>query len=108
MKARIQVEGFDWDEGNRFKSEAKHGISTDEIELFFQQELWVLPDPHHSMTERRFLAIGISPAHHQKPIMVVFTFREKDKQNLVRPISARRMNEREEKKFEEAFRKDQK
>lgn len=107
MKTRVQIEGFDWDQGNRFKSETKHGVSADEIELFFQQELWVLPDPQHSNAESRFLAIGVSPAH-QKPIIVVFTIRKKSNQSLIRPISARRMNEREEKKFEEAFRKDQK
>ena len=107
MKTRIQVDGFDWDDGNRFKSEIKHGVTTFEIEWFFKQELWVLSDSQHSISEKRFLAIGESPQH-QKPIMVIFTIREKGERKLIRPISARRMNEKEEKKFEEAFRKDQK
>lgn len=105
MKTKTKVDGFDWDDGNRLKIEEKHGLSIQEIESFFHQELWVLPDPGHSVIEQRFLAIGLSPFH-QKPMIAVFTMRGRNQLRLIRPISARRMNEREEKKFKEALQTD--
>ena len=102
MKTKISFQGFDWDAGNRRKNEGKHGISDHEIENFFRQRLWVLPAIESPSTEQRFLAIGLSPSH-QKPMIAIFTIRIKSGEKLIRPISARRMNEREEKKFKEAF-----
>ena len=31
----VKVDGFDWDSGNSFKNEAKHGISRETVEAFF-------------------------------------------------------------------------
>jgi hypothetical protein len=53
----MQVDGFDWNEENRFKCQ-KHGVSVAEIEALFRGELMVLPDPAHSGSEERFKAIG--------------------------------------------------
>ncbi len=96
---KIQVNGFDWDEGNREKCQ-KHGLFQKEIEYFFQQkEVLVTPDPKHSDDEERYLAIGRSKK--QRPMFVVFTLRDVNGEMLIRPISARYMHEKEAKKYEE-------
>lgn len=96
---KMQVNGFDWNEGNREKCQ-KHGLSQKEIEYFFQQkEVLVTPDPKHSNDEERYLAIGRSQK--QKPMFVVFTLRDVNGEILIRPISARYMHEKETKRYEE-------
>ena len=102
----MKVDGFDWDTGNSFKNEAKHGLSRDVIELFFGGRVWVGPDPKHSQTEERFLAIGKGPTG--KVMVVAFTFREKSGKRLIRPISARLMHAREVRKYEQAFAQNEK
>lgn len=95
----IQVNGFDWNEGNREKCQ-KNGLSQKEIEYFFQQkEVLVTPDPKHSDEEERYLAIGRSKS--RKPMFVVFTLRDVNGEILIRPISARYMHEKEAKRYEE-------
>ncbi len=94
-----QVNGFDWNEGNREKCQ-KHGLSQKEIEYFFQQKkVLVTPDPKHSDDEERYLAIGRSQK--QKPMFVVFTLRDVNGEILIRPISARYMHGKEAKRYEE-------
>jgi uncharacterized DUF497 family protein len=99
----VKIEGFDWDSGNLFKNEFKHGLPRDAIESFFSGNIWVAPDPKHSSREDRFLAIGNGPS--EKPMIVAFTFRIRAGQTLIRPISARYMHSKEAKKYEQAFAK---
>ncbi len=96
----MEVLGFDWNKANRSKCE-KHGISCISIERFFRQETWIAPDPKHSESEERFIAIG--KHENGRPMFVVFTLRDK----LIRPISARFMHAKEAKKYEQAFAKDE-
>ncbi len=98
-----KIAGFNWDNGNSEKCQ-KHGVSIEEIEaLFFNQKVRVSPDPNHSEKETRFFAIGMSIK--DRPIFVVFTFREIQEERLIRPISARYMHEKEVQKYEENFAK---
>ena len=97
----MSVDGFDWDDGNLFKSEAKHGISKETVEAFFSREVWVGPDPRHSSAEDRHLAIGREPGG--RPMIVAFTIRQRTGQKLIRPISARYMHAKEARRYEEAF-----
>ncbi len=97
----MEVEGFDWNAGNAFKSEAKHGIAREAIESLFQKAVWVAPDPKHSKSEERFLAIATLA--NEKHVIVAFTFRFRSGKRLIRPISARYMNKREIKRYEENF-----
>ncbi len=99
-----KIDGFDWDSGNLFKNEEKHGLSREVIEAFFTQEIWISPDPKHSEAEDRFLAIGREPSS-QRPMIVVFTFRQKSEDCLIRPISARFMHLKEARKYDQAFTK---
>ena len=96
---KIQTLGFDWDSGNRRKCR-KHGLHLDDIEKFFQQSsLFVMPDIHHSRSEERYIAFGPSPKG--RPMLVAFTFRIREEEILIRPISARYMHEKEATEYEE-------
>ena len=90
-------DGFDWDFGN-IKKAQKHGLSLDEIELFFQQEIFILQDQKHSVTEKRVLAVGMSV--HSRSMLVVFTLRSKNNGSLIRVISARHTHKKETELYE--------
>ncbi|MBP7001341.1 BrnT family toxin [Amaricoccus sp.] len=87
---------FDWDDGNRAKAQ-KHGLTLSEIELAMRTGARVAPDPAHSLSEQRFIAIGRTPAG--RPVFIAFCFRGA----RVRPISARYMHAREIARYEAAF-----
>ena len=74
-------------------------FSLTEIERFFQQEFYLAPDRKHSHAEERFLGVGRSSKG--RPMLVVFTLRERDDLTLIRPISARYMHAREAKRYDQ-------
>ncbi len=91
-----QLVGFEWDEGNRYKNEDKHGVLWTEIEeVFFNQPLLLHPDPRHSMEEARCFVLGKTDAGRR--LMVVFTVRH----GRIRVISARPMSRRERRIYEQ-------
>lgn len=94
---QLEFDGFDWDSGNITKAQA-HGLSLGEIEDFFSQELLVLEDKAHSKREKRKIAAGNSKKG--RSMFVAFTMRQKDKLNLIRPISARFMHHKETENYE--------
>lgn len=96
----IEVDGFDWDAGNRMKCQ-KHGVSITEIESLFQGTIAVLPDPEHSRRETRFKAIGFTPEG--RAVFLVFTERRRGNRRLIRPISARHMHAKEIRAYEKAI-----
>ena len=82
--------GFDWDEGNIYKNQKKHGIKWQIIEeIFFNNPLLLLEDTKHSNDECRCFALG--KTDEELKLFVVFTKREKK----IRVISARVMNKKE-------------
>lgn len=84
------VIGFDWDDGNLYKNEKKHGITWQEIEeVFFNQPLLLAEDAKHSSYEFRCVAYGKS--NHNKKLTMIFTKRD----NKIRVISARVMSKKE-------------
>jgi uncharacterized DUF497 family protein len=87
-----RVAGFDWDEGNQAKC-ARHGVSIEEIERVFQDEVWIFPDVAHSDRETRLLGIGRTAA--ARFVFVAFTLRVRDGERWIRPISARYMHAKE-------------
>jgi len=93
----MRIDGFDWNQGNRFKCE-KHRVSTATVEAVFRGELMVLPDPAHSKSEERFKAIGITDQG--RAVFVVFTLRKWRNRTLIRPISARYMHHKEIEHYE--------
>jgi uncharacterized DUF497 family protein len=88
----LQVGGFDWDDGNRFKCQ-KHGVTIAEIEALFVHSPRVAPDPKHSADEDRLIAVGKTGTG--RPLFVAFTMRTKEGRPLIRPVTARYMHARE-------------
>jgi uncharacterized DUF497 family protein len=83
---------FEWDTGNRDKCR-KHGVSIQEIEALLSTDARVAPDIKHSNSEDRFIAVGRNSSG--RPMFVAFTFRTRDGQRFIRPVSARYMHEKE-------------
>jgi hypothetical protein len=90
--------GFDWDAGNRQKCQ-KHGVSLADIEALFARGVRVAPDPAHSTTEDRYVAVGRTADY--RPLFVVFTLRTSNGRRLIRPISARYMHAKEIARYEQ-------
>jgi len=89
---RIGFTGFDWDQGNREKCR-KHRVSIAEIEALLSADPHVAPDPKHSAEEDRFIAVGRNARG--RPLFVAFTFRTRDGERVIRPVSARYMHKKE-------------
>ena len=88
----VSVAGFEWDEGNWPKC-GRHGLTRDEIEAVFEGSPAVYPDPAHSREEERMLAIGTTQAG--RWLLVAFTLRRRERETLIRPISASYMHRKE-------------
>lgn len=87
--------GFNWDDGNVYKNEKKHGLNYKLIEeVFFNEPLLIIEDFQHSDTECRCVAYGKDDKNNK--IMVVFTVRD----TLIRVISAREMTKKEKNFYE--------
>jgi uncharacterized DUF497 family protein len=97
---RIEVAGFDWDEGNLVKCQ-KHGVSISEVEAVFRYPHRLAPDLAHSRRETRSLAIGNGGG--SRPIFVAFTLRHREGEVLIRAISARYMHRKEIAAYEESI-----
>ena len=85
-----EIEGFDWDDGNRTKNWIKHQVSTAECEeLFFNLPLLFADDSQHSQEEKRYYVLGQTNAG--RLLFIAFTIRS----NKIRVISARDMSHKE-------------
>jgi uncharacterized DUF497 family protein len=88
--------GFQWDEGNLDKNWYLHQVTNGECEeLFFNLPLIIASDTKHSHQEQRFYALGRTDIN--RWLFIAFTIREE----LIRVISARDMNDRETRKYAE-------
>ncbi len=95
--------GFQWDRGNSNKNLLKHNVQNWECEqVFFNKPLLVLEDPGHSVSENRWAGFGMTDSG--RLLVVIFTKRD----NLLRVISARDMNTKERKFYEENEKKNSK
>ncbi len=89
------ITGFEWDEGNSEKNKRKHNINKWQIEeVFFNEPFLIYEDKKHSNNEFRWYALG--KMDNEIKLMVVFTVRN----NLIRVISARKMNKKERAYYE--------
>jgi len=91
---------LDWDVGNWPKC-GKHGVSREEIEYILAHKLWEISDPYE--IERRFRAVGQTDKG--RYVFVVYTLRSKAGCEVMRPISARYMHEKEIKAYEQTIEK---
>lgn len=94
----MSIAGFDWDSGNYAKCQ-KHGVSVSEIEALFLRPIILLPDEAHSVTETRLKAIGTTDTG--RHMFLIFTIREHEGEQYIRPVSARYMHEKEIENYEE-------
>ena len=91
-----RIAGIEWDDGNWPKC-GKHGVGRAEIEAMLAASPFVFIDPAHQDVERRYNAVGRTDAGRQ--VFVVFTFRERDGETFIRPISARFMHAKEVERY---------
>ncbi|MEI8055447.1 MAG: BrnT family toxin [bacterium] len=83
--------GFEWDRWNFDKNWSKHKVSHLECEqVFFNRPLLLFDDTKHSREEVRMYVLG--KTNTGRLLFVVFTVRN----NLIRVISARNMNKKEQ------------
>jgi hypothetical protein len=88
---------FEWDPRKNAINLRRHGVSFEEAESVFTDELAILTDdPEHSVEEERFVLLGRSSA--LRFLVVVHCYRSGG--NVIRVISARRANRRERETYE--------
>ena len=86
---------FQWDPKKAVANKRAHGVTFEEASTVFGDPLaGTIPDPEHSLEERRFLTIGHSAEN--RVIAVMHADRDED----VRIISARLATRREKKRYE--------
>jgi uncharacterized DUF497 family protein len=83
---------FEWDPAKAASNRRKHGVSFEEAQTVFTGErALLLDDPDHSVTEERFIPLGLSAA--VRVLVVVHCYRARH--DVIRIISARRARQRE-------------
>ena len=83
---------FSWDNNKSRKNLKKHAVSFEEAQtVFYDDNARMITDPEHSYDEERFILLGLSGK--LRILIVVHCSREKD--SLIRIISARKANKRE-------------
>ena len=86
---------FEWDPTKADANARKHGVTfTEAVSVFGDPLEMVIPDPDHSVGERRFLSIGMSSSGR----LLVLSYTERD--SRIRLISARTATARERKTYE--------
>lgn len=87
---------FEWDDSKSHSNTNKHGVSFEEAQTVFLDENAIrFYDPDHSEDEDRFLMLGIS--FKLRILLVCHCFRQNE--NVIRIISARKANKREERDY---------
>ena len=87
---------FEWYPAKARQNRRKHRVSFQEAATVFGDPLALTyPDPDHSITEQRFITVGMSSAGQ---LLIVAHL---DHGQNIRMISARRTTQRERKQYEE-------
>ena len=93
----LNAEGFEWDKGNITKNWERHKVSHSECEeVFFNTPFVVKADEPHFSVEDRYYVLGKTDKN--RLLFIVFTIRR----NKIRVISARDMNRKEKKIYEQS------
>ncbi len=88
--------GFEWDRRKERLNLAKHGVSFEEAQSVFSDEMAILiPDPDASDDEDRFVILGLSAL--LRTLVVCHCYRSADE--VVRIISARKANPKERRQY---------
>lgn len=92
----VTYDGFQWDTGNIAHC-AKHGVPRDEIEHVLAKMTFFIPDPYPHEPRMRTVGQTLDGRH----VFVVFTFREREHERYLRPVSARYMHAKEVRAYEQ-------
>lgn len=93
---------FEWDERKNGLNKRKHGVSFEEAQtVFFDDQALLIDDPDHSQGEERFLLLGLSAA--LRTLVVCHCYRQKDE--VIRIISARKANRAEREEYHRRWRR---
>ena len=88
---------FDWDARKNAANKRKHGVSFEEARtVFYDDRALLIEDPDENDEEDHFVLLGISGT--LRMLVVCHCYREKD--SLIRMISARRANRRKREDYE--------
>ena len=89
---------FEWDEKKARANLSKHSVSFNEAQtIFFDSNARMIFDPDHSSSEDRFILLGISAL--LRVLIVCHCYHENDGK-VIRIISARKANRKEQKQYE--------
>jgi uncharacterized DUF497 family protein len=89
---------FTWDQRKAAANARKHGVTFREASTAFADPLSItIPDPEHSLGERRFVLIGLS---HQRRLLVVA---HTERSDTIRIINARPATRHERQTYEETI-----
>jgi uncharacterized DUF497 family protein len=94
---------FEWDPAKDHENFRKHSVRFETASLVFEDQ-WIVSqrDLIHEDAEERFNALGqIAPG---VVLFVVYTWREKGGEEVIRLISARKASAHERNAYEEAYR----
>ena len=87
---------FEWDDEKNRANIIKHEVDFDEASTVFWDENAILfDDPDHSISEDRFIVIGISAG--ARLLIVCHCYREEDE--VIRIISARKATRKESERY---------
>ena len=93
---------FEWDSQKNKSNIKKHGISFEEAKsIFYNEDSIIFDDTEHSHHENRFLIVGFSIKFN----LLITCFCEREKQEIIRIISARKLSKKEEKNFSKRWKK---
>jgi uncharacterized DUF497 family protein len=92
---------FEWDPAKASLNARKHGVTFEEAQTaFFDDLALVIDDPEHSDVERRFVLLGLSAA--ARILVVVHAYRPAP--GTIRIISARKATKAERASYVKRFR----
>jgi len=87
---------FEWDERKNKVNIKKHGVSFEEAKtVFYSEQAIIFDDPDHSDKEERFIIVGFSNVGK----LLLACFCEREKGDIIRIISARKLSKKESRKF---------
>ncbi len=93
---------FEWDQTKSRLNRRKHGVTFEEAETVYSDEhALLIEDPEHSDEEERFILLGLSAA--LRTLVVCHCYREKDQ--IIRLISARKADRSERNHYNRRWRK---
>jgi len=91
---------FEWDPRKSAENLRKHKVSFEEAQTVFYDDFGLLiPDPDHSVGEERFILIGTSATTG----ICIVSHCYKDKENVIRLISARKANRKEKDQYRSQY-----